>query len=108
MGQATALAPLPDGRALFLYNDRKGNAPGVRLAVCRPSETDFGIEHDDLVWAAARPTQSDSSRDHGDWLDFAYGEPSATLMPDGTVFVALWSLQPGAGGIPYVKVQLES
>ena len=108
MGQATALAPLADGRALFLYNDRKGDLPGVRMVVCRPTETDFGVEHDDLVWAAARPTQSDSSRGHGEWMDFAYGEPSATVMPDGTVFVALWSLQPGAGGIPYVVLKLVS
>ena len=108
MGQSTALAALPDGRALFLYNDRKGTLPGVRMAVCRPTETDFGIEHDDLVWSAARPTQSDSSKGHSEWTDFSFGEPSATVMPDGTVFVALWSHQPGASGIPYVLLKLVS
>ena len=108
MGQSTALTPLPDGRALFLYNDRKGDLPGVRMAVCRPTETDFGIEHDDLVWTASRPTQSNSSRDHSEWTDFSFGEPSATVLTDGTVFVALWSLQPGAGGIPFVTLKLVS
>jgi Neuraminidase (sialidase) len=106
MGQSTALTPLSDGRVLFLYNDRKGDLPGVRMVVCRPTETDFGVEHDDLVWAASKPTQSDSSKGHLEWTDFAFGEPSATVLADGTVFVALWSHQPGASGIPYVMVKL--
>src|SRR5262245_18452038 len=37
-GQSTALAPLPDGGALFLYNQRRHGEPGVRLAVVRPTE----------------------------------------------------------------------
>ena len=106
MGQSTALTTLPDGRALFIYNDRKSDRPGVRAAVCRPTATDFGIEHDQLVWAAAKPTQSDSSSEHAEWTDFSFGEPSATVLPDQTLFVALWSLQQDAGGIAYVKVKI--
>ena len=40
-GQATALAPLSDGRVLLVYNQRAQPDPGVWLAVARP--TDDGL-----------------------------------------------------------------
>jgi len=39
--------------------------------------------------------------------DFSFGEPSATLLPDGTWLVALWCVQPSGTGIRYVRLKLE-
>ena len=36
MGQSTSLAALPDGRALFIYNQRRHGEPGVWMAVVQP------------------------------------------------------------------------
>ena len=43
-GQATSLAPLPDGRLLLVYNQREQPDPGVWLAVADPSDHDFGVQ----------------------------------------------------------------
>ena len=106
LGQTTALAALPDGRALFLYNQRKHGDPGVRHAVVRPTDTDFGIEHDDYVWRAETRTQSTSSGDLSEWSDFSFGEPSLVALQDGTWLVAIWCIQPSGSGIRYVKLRL--
>jgi hypothetical protein len=106
-GQSTGLAALPGGRALFVYNQRKHGDPGVHLAVARPTPDDFGIELDEPVWRAATPTQSHASGDHENWRDYAFGEPSVTPLPDGTLLVTFWKIQPSERGIGYVKVALE-
>ena len=105
LGQSTALAALPDGRALFIYNQRKHGEVGVWMATVRPTEQDFGIESNEIVWRAAKPTVSDSSAAHSNWTDFAFGEPSVTLLPDGHLLVALWCIQPDGRGIRYVKAR---
>jgi hypothetical protein len=107
LGQSTALAALPDGRALLVYNQRKHGEPGVWLATARPSETEFGIESNEIVWRADRATQHASSMEHTEWSDFAFGEPSITVVPDGTLLVTLWCIQPSGQGIRYVKLKLE-
>jgi hypothetical protein len=107
MGQSTALAALPDGRALLVYNQRKHGEPGVWLAVAQPTPDDFGILVNQIVWRAEQSTQHDSSAEHLEWEDFAFGEPSVTLLPDGTLLVALWCLQPSGRGIRYVKLRME-
>lgn len=106
LGQTTALAPLPDGRALFLYNQRLHGDPGVRLAVVRPTAQSFGIEHDDYVWRAETRTQSDSSGTLSEWSDFSFGEPSLAQLADGTWLLAVWCIQPSGSGIRYVKLHL--
>jgi hypothetical protein len=106
MGQSTALAALPDGRALFIYNQRRHGEPGVWLAVVNPTEHDFGIESNEIVWRAETRTQRGSSGDHTAWTDFSFGEPSVTLLPDGTLLVVLWCIQPAGQGIRYVRLQL--
>ncbi len=93
-GQSTALAPLPDGRALFIYNRRTPDETGVRLAVVRPSESGFGLESDQLIWCAQAATQAGGNLDHGNWTDFAFGEPSVTALQDDTLLVTLWCVQP--------------
>jgi hypothetical protein len=106
LGQSTALAALPDGRALLVYNQRKHGEPGVWLAIARPAEGDFGIESNEIVWRSEQATQHGSSMEHLEWHDFAFGEPSVAVLPDGTLLVTLWCIQPSGQGIRYVKVQL--
>jgi BNR repeat-like domain len=107
MGQSTAPAPLPDGRVLLVYNQRKHGEPGVWLAVARPTETDFGIETNEIVWRADQITRHSSSAEHLEWEDFAFGEPSVTVLPDGMVLVTLWCIQPDGQGIRYVRLRLD-
>lgn len=104
LGQTTALAPLTDGRALFLYNQRKHGDPGIRMAVVRPSPTSFGIEHEDYLWRAETRTQSDTSGDLSQWSDFSFGEPAITPLPDGSLLGMLWCIQPSGSGIRYVRL----
>jgi hypothetical protein len=104
LGQSTALAALPDGRALFIYNQRRQGEVGVWLAVARPTHSDFGIEANQIVWQAQTATQTGSSGEHSQWEDFSFGEPSITPLPDGTFLVTLWSMQPPGSGIRYVKL----
>jgi Neuraminidase (sialidase) len=104
LGQSTALGALSDGRALFIYNQRKHGEIGVWLAVARPTETDFGIESNEIVWRAQTRTQKGTSAEHTAWVDFSFGEPHVTPMPDGTLLVTLWCVQPSGQGIRYVKL----
>ncbi|MDQ2945120.1 MAG: glycoside hydrolase [Acidobacteriota bacterium] len=107
LGQSTGLAALPDGRALLVYNQRKHGEPGVWLAVSRPTKLDFGLESNRIIWRAERATQHSSSAEHNEWEDFAFGEPSATVLPDRSILVTLWCVQPSGQGIRYVKLRLE-
>jgi hypothetical protein len=108
LGQSTPLAALPDGRALFIYNQRRHGEPGVWLAVVRPTDTDFGIEANEIVWRAPTPTQTGTSGEHTEWSDFSFGEPCVTLLPDGTLLVVLWCIEPSSSGIRYVKLRWQS
>lgn len=106
MGQSTGLGALPDGRALFIYNQRKHGEVGVWLAVAKPTERDFGVECNEIVWRAQTKTQSGTSGKHNEWQDFSFGEPSVTLLPDKTLLVTLWCVQPSGQGIRYVKLKM--
>ena len=118
LGQSTALAALPDGRALFIYNQRQHGEPGVRLAVVSPTEgvpkagvpalgalSSFGVQADELAWSAKRPTVSGSATGHADWTGFGFGEPHVAVLPDGSWLVVLWCIQPDGRGIRYVKLR---
>jgi hypothetical protein len=105
LGQSTALAALPDGRALFIYNQRRHGEVGVWLAIVRPADTDFGIESNEIVWRAETRTQTGSSGEHAEWGDFSFGEPSITVLPSGTFLVTLWCIQPSGRGVRYVKLR---
>lgn len=106
LGQTTALCALPDGRAVFVYNQRKHGDPGVRAAVVNPTETSFSIVCDDCLWKAETRTQTNSSGDLNEWSDFSFGEPSLIRLPDGTFLAAVWCVQPSGSGIRYVKSRL--
>jgi hypothetical protein len=72
------------------------------MALVSPTESEFGIVANQVVWSVAQPTQTRTKMGHSNWADFAFGEPSATLLPDGTILVALWCAQPDGHGIRYV------
>jgi len=105
MGQSCALAGLSDGSVLMVYNQRKHGEPGIRLVKANPAPDDFGIEFDEMVWRASVRTRADTSGDHNDWQDYAFGEPSVLPMPDGTYLVTFWKIQPDDRGIGYVRVR---
>jgi hypothetical protein len=105
VGQSNALAVLPDGRALFVYNQRKYGEPGVYLAAARPSAGAFGVEWNQSVWRAARATVGDTSPDHADWTGFAFGEPSIATLTDGSWLVVFWCVQPDGQGVRFVKLR---
>lgn len=103
-GQSTGLCPLPDGRALFVYNQRKHGEPGVWLAAVRPGPADFGVEWNHRFWCAPQPPPD--AQAHSEWTSFAFGEPSVTLLPDGTLVAVLWCRGADGAGIRYLKLRL--
>lgn len=107
-GQASAPAALPDGRVLYVYARRQREPRGVWLAAARPAESGFNVEADELVWQPETPTQGDSSGKFEEWTDFAFGEPSVTVLPDESVLVAFWCIQPSGRGIRFVKLKVSS
>lgn len=106
MGQSAALAPLPDGKVLFVYNQRRHGEPGVWLAVAQPTVRDFGVLANDIVWHAAIATQHGSSGKSTNWTDFAFGEPAVAVLPDDAVLVVFWCIQPDGTGIRFVKLKI--
>ncbi len=104
VGQSCALAALSDGRALFVYNQRKYGEPGVYLAVARPGAAAFGVESNQIVWRATRATLGDTSPDHADWTGFAFGEPAIAPLADGSRLVVFWCVQPDGQGVRFVKL----
>lgn len=107
MGQSTALAPYGRDTALFLYNHRKAAEPGVGLALVRPDAEKFEILGNRIIWKAKTNTQSGKTEiDHGDWTDFAFGEPSLAVLPDGNLLAVFWFNQAGQAGIHYVKLAI--
>jgi hypothetical protein len=107
-GQATSLAPLPDGRVLLAYNQREQPDPGVWLALADPSDHDFGVQRIGPAWLAEQATRNSADSGHDAWTDFSFGEPSVTLLPDGDVMVTLWCAQPSGTGIRYIRLAGES
>lgn len=105
-GQSAGLTPLPGGRVLMAYNQRRHGEPGVRLALARPTESDFGLLYDQLVWKAAVPSQNNTSGKSTEWTDFAFGEPAVTVLPHDQALVMFWCIQPDGAGVGYVKIQL--
>ena len=108
LGQSTGLGALPDGRAAFVYNQRKHGTVGVWLGIAAPTDQDFGLLANEPVWKAETAVQqAGSTADFKNWTNFAFGEPSATALPDGSILVTFWVAQPSGHGIRYVKLRLE-
>lgn len=106
IGQSTALTALPDGSALFVYNQRKHGEVGVWMAQVRPTRTDFGVLTNQIVWRAETATQTNTSGSHVQWCDFSFGEPAVTVLPDGNLLVVFWCIQPDGQGIRFVKLKI--
>jgi hypothetical protein len=106
LGQSSALAAFPDGRALFVYNQRQHGEIGVWLAVVRPTETDFGIEANAIIWRAKSAAPKGQSQELTSWTSFSFGEPSIALLPDGSLLATLWYVQDGVAGIRYVRLSI--
>jgi hypothetical protein len=104
-GQATGLAPLPDGGVLMVYNQRDEPDPGVWLALADPTDAGFGTQRLGPAWLAEQATHHAEGSGLDEWTDFAFGEPSVALLPDGDVFVTLWCDQPSGRGIRYVRIK---
>jgi hypothetical protein len=104
MGQSTALAALPNGGALFVYNQRTHGEVGVWMAQVQPTAATFGILSNQIVWKAETPTQNESPGLHDQWCDFSFGEPAVLVLPDGNLLVVFWCIQPDGQGIRYVKL----
>ena len=84
---------------------RRHHERGIWLAVARPTEADFGIEADELIWSAEAPTRGATSGDHSEWTDFAFGAPSVVVLRDGSWLASFWCIQPSGSGVRYVKLR---
>lgn len=106
MGQASALAALDDGRALFVYNQRKAGTIGVWIATARPDDASFNIDENVILWEAETRTRSGmTSGGHSEWRDFSFGEPSVVPIEEDMIFVVFWCIQPSGSGIRYILLK---
>ena len=105
VGQATSLAPVANGRVLVAYNQRVEPDSGVWLAVLEPADDDAGVVRAGPAWLAQQSTHSDGSTGHDAWTDFAFGEPSVTVLPGDDVLITLWCDQPSGKGVRFVKLE---
>lgn len=106
-GQSTGICPWKDGSVLIAYNQRKEGTIGVWLAMEKFNGTDVEVLENEPVWAAEVATRSGTSGDFSQWTDFAFGEPSVTVLPDDSLLVTLWYRQSGVNGIRYVRLVRE-
>ena len=74
------------------------------MAVVRPAEKDFGVESNEIAWRAQVRTQSGTSGAHNEWTDFSFGEPAVALLPDKTLLLVLWCVQPAGQGIRFARL----
>ena len=106
MGQSTSLAAFEDGRALFVYNQRKYGEIGVWMALVNPSPNNFGTLINEKIWGAKTASKIQGHTNPDDWTNFSFGEPSALMLPDNQVLVVLWACDKTQSQIIYVKVEL--
>lgn len=106
MGQSEGIAAWGEKQALFVYNQRRCDTPGIWLAVAEPSSTGFGVLVNKLIWSPAVVTQNGATAEFDNWTSYSFGEPAVTVLPDRTVFVAFWCLQPQERGIGYVRLRI--
>lgn len=102
-GQSTSIAPYENG-VLIVYNQRKEGTVGVWLALEKVNGTEVELLENEPVWVAQSITKSGTSGDFSQFTDFAFGEPSVVILPDGSLLVVLWYQQNGVNGIHYVRL----
>ncbi len=107
-GQTVSLKAIEGGKALLVYNMRRSDKPGVRMAELAPKGDGFEIKSDQAIWYAPQATQDGSSVDHDNWTSFAYGEPSVTMTKGGDLLAVIWSIEPrDFGGIRLIRLRGE-
>ncbi|MBA3483626.1 MAG: exo-alpha-sialidase [Pirellulales bacterium] len=106
VGQATGLSAWSDARAVLVYNRRIHSRPGIGLAIVRPTDDGMDVELDEMVWFAENATMTNASGHASSWQDFAYGEPSVTVLPDNSLYLTFWCIQPQGSGIRWVRLEL--
>lgn len=104
-GQTTALTPLPDGRVMIAYNQRKEAPIGIWVAVARPDENGLNLIENTPVWQAN--SGGKGGGDFSDWTSFSYGEPHILDMRDGNYLLTYWFEENGEKGIGYLKLKYE-
>lgn len=106
-GQSTALTPLPDGRVMIVYNQRKESPVGVWLAVARPDESGLNLIDNLPIWQADTGTRGGTGADFGDWTNFSFGEPHVIRMKDGSYLLVFWCAIEGVNRIRYLHFTYE-
>ncbi len=107
-GQTTSLAPYEEDKVLIAYNQRANGTIGVWLAIGSPEEGGFKIIANEPVWEAQSRTRNNKSEDFDNWTDYSFGEPHVSIMPDGSLLVVFWCIQPEGAGIRFVKLKMEN
>ena len=98
---------LPDGRALFIFNQRDKSAPiGIWMAVVDPTASDYGVLHQEPVWQTSSGISTGGEAGHSDWTNFTFGEPAATLLPGGEILLGFWYQDQTDSGIRTVRLRL--
>ncbi|MBQ9973450.1 MAG: exo-alpha-sialidase [Oscillospiraceae bacterium] len=106
-GQTTALEVWDDGKVLVVYNQRKEEPTGVWLALAKPDENGFNLLENQPVWETLTTTQHGTTGEFDQFIDFAFGEPHALVMDDGSILVTLWYRHGERKGIRYVRLVRE-
>ncbi len=105
--QSIALAALPHGQALLIYNQRRQEPAGVRLALLDCTGEGLRVVCDELIWSAATTRQTDAGSAGLDgWTNFSFGEPSVLPLDEGEALAVLWCAQPAFHGVPGVRLRL--
>ncbi|MCE9589295.1 MAG: glycoside hydrolase [Planctomycetes bacterium] len=108
MGHTTALTPLPDGRVIFTVVKRSPASDiGIWMAVCKPTDADLGIQSMERVWSAQSASTRGESKRHEEWTSYNFGEPSAAVLKDGTVVLALWYGEKEHAGVRCVRLRMK-
>ncbi|MCM8759439.1 MAG: glycoside hydrolase [Candidatus Omnitrophica bacterium] len=108
MGQTPALAPLPDGRIFFIYNQRRVPPYGIRLALISVLDVGLRIDADEMIYCVEKPSIDAFLKSHSDWTNFNFGEPHVAILPDKTILAVFWCIEPENRGIRYIRLDAKN
>ena len=106
IGQSVGLAALPNGYALMAFNQPNADRR-LAGALARPTDDDFGLLANQIVWRAEVGTHDSGAPDHSHWTSFRFGEPSVTVLDDETLLVVFWVDQPDGRGVRFVRLRMK-
>jgi len=108
MGQSQSTAPLPDGRALIAYTNRKHPQPGIQAALLRFDDDHCLTVHTDIAWHVDNASHQPAAQDHSHWTDFAFGGPSIVVIEENVALLTCWVHQHDGRGVRYVRFRFQS